>query len=107
MRADWGLGQAVGNLLRSLAGDITTHSFLQEVIDRQQLDTTTDALRRQITQIDGLLAEKGKGRNIQVSKYIAGKPRRALAVDNQAVTRLYGIELQNEPQDIGETKGVM
>jgi len=44
VRADWGLGQAVGNLLRSLAGDITTHSFMQEIIDRQQLDTTTDAL---------------------------------------------------------------
>jgi len=44
VRADWGLGQAVGNLLRSLAGDISTHSFLQQVIDRQQLDTTTDAL---------------------------------------------------------------
>ena len=43
-RADWGLGQVVGDLLRSLAGDITTHSFLQQVIDREQLDTTTDDL---------------------------------------------------------------
>jgi hypothetical protein len=73
----------------------------------ENFDTTTDALRRQISQIGGLLAEKGTGRNIQVSKYIAGKTRRALAVDKQAVTRLYGVELQNEPQDIGETKGVM
>ena len=43
-RADWGLGQTVGSLLRSLAGDITTHSFLGEVIDQAQLDMTTDDL---------------------------------------------------------------
>jgi len=43
-RADMGLSMTVGSLLRSLAGDITTHSFLQEVIDREQLDTTTDDL---------------------------------------------------------------
>ena len=43
-RADMGLSITVGNLLRSLAGDITTHTFLQKVIDRQQLDTTTDDL---------------------------------------------------------------
>jgi capsular polysaccharide biosynthesis protein len=43
-RADWGLGQTVGSLLRSLAGDITTHSFLGEVIDIAQLDMTTDDL---------------------------------------------------------------
>jgi capsular polysaccharide biosynthesis protein len=43
-RADMGLSITVGSLLRSLAGDITTHRFLQKVIDRQQLDTTTDDL---------------------------------------------------------------
>lgn len=43
-RADWGLSNTVGSLLRSLAGDITTHSFLAKVIDRAQLDTTTDDL---------------------------------------------------------------
>jgi capsular polysaccharide biosynthesis protein len=43
-RADWGLSNTVGSLLRSLAGDITTHSFLSEVIDLEQLDTTTDDL---------------------------------------------------------------
>ena len=37
-RADWGLGQSVSSLLRSLAGDITTHRFLGQVIDRAQLD---------------------------------------------------------------------
>jgi capsular polysaccharide biosynthesis protein len=43
-RADWGLSNTVGSLLRSLAGDITTHSFMRQVIDREQLDTTTDDL---------------------------------------------------------------
>jgi capsular polysaccharide biosynthesis protein len=43
-RADWGLSNTVGSLLRSLAGDITTHSFLAKVIDRAQLDMTTDDL---------------------------------------------------------------
>ena len=43
-RADWGLSNTVGALLRSLAGDIATHNFLREVIDREQLDTTTDDL---------------------------------------------------------------
>jgi capsular polysaccharide biosynthesis protein len=43
-RADWGLSNTVGSLLRSLAGDITTHSFLGQVIDLEQLDTTTDDL---------------------------------------------------------------
>jgi capsular polysaccharide biosynthesis protein len=43
-RADWGLSNTVGALLRSLAGDITTHSFMRQVIDREQLDTTTDDL---------------------------------------------------------------
>jgi capsular polysaccharide biosynthesis protein len=43
-RADWGLSNVVGALLRSLAGDITTHTFLRDVIDREQLDTTTDDL---------------------------------------------------------------
>lgn len=43
-RADWGLSNTVGALLRSLAGDITTHSFMRRVIDLEQLDTTTDDL---------------------------------------------------------------
>ncbi len=43
-RADWGLGQALSGLLRSLAGDITTHKFLAQVIDRGQFDTTTSDL---------------------------------------------------------------
>jgi capsular polysaccharide biosynthesis protein len=43
-RADWGLSNTVGALLRSLAGDITTHRFMRQVIDLEQLDTTTDDL---------------------------------------------------------------
>ena len=40
-RADWGLSNTSSGLLRSLAGDITTHQFLTEIIDRGQFDTTT------------------------------------------------------------------
>ena len=43
-RADWGLSNTVGALLRSLAGDMTTHKFLAQVIDRGQFDTTTSDL---------------------------------------------------------------
>jgi len=43
-RPDWGLQQTVSALLRSLAGDITTHEFMSEVIDRAKLDMTTDDL---------------------------------------------------------------
>jgi capsular polysaccharide biosynthesis protein len=43
-RADWGLSNTVGALLRSLAGDMMTHSFMRQVIDLEQLDTTTDDL---------------------------------------------------------------
>jgi len=85
---------------------MTAHSDMQNRL-LDYFDTTTDVLRRQISQIDGLLAEKGKGQHTHVSKYIAGKTRRALAADKQAVSRLYGITLQNKPGDIGETKGGM
>jgi capsular polysaccharide biosynthesis protein len=44
-RADWDLGQSVGALLRSLGGDIATHRFLQQVLDRYNLaPLTTDKL---------------------------------------------------------------
>jgi hypothetical protein len=62
----------------------------------ENFDTTTDALRRQISQVPGLLSERG-AKHIQVSKWLAGKTRRALAVGRQTVARLYGITLQNEP----------
>ncbi len=62
----------------------------------ENFDTTTDALRRQISQVSGLLADRGR-KQVQVSKWLAGKSRRALAVDKQSVARLYGFTLQNEP----------
>jgi uncharacterized protein involved in exopolysaccharide biosynthesis len=40
-RVDWDLGQSVGALLRSLAGDIQTYNFLQEMVDRSQLEGIT------------------------------------------------------------------
>jgi non-specific protein-tyrosine kinase len=40
-RANQDLGQSVGTLLRSLAGDITTHSFLEQVIARGQFEGLT------------------------------------------------------------------
>ena len=43
-RADWGLSNTVGALLRSLSGDMMTHRFLAQVIDRGQFDTTTSDL---------------------------------------------------------------
>jgi hypothetical protein len=62
----------------------------------ENFDSTTDAIRRQINQIPGLLAERGEGRNLPVSKWIAGKTRRVLAVDRDVVAQLYGVTLQNE-----------
>jgi capsular polysaccharide biosynthesis protein len=44
-RADEDLGRSVGALLRSLAGDITAYSFLQQVVERGQFEAiTADAL---------------------------------------------------------------
>jgi len=63
----------------------------------ENFDTTTDALRRQMNQLAGLLAEKGEGRNILVSKWIGGKTRRALAVNKQTIKTVYGVVLENEP----------
>jgi uncharacterized protein involved in exopolysaccharide biosynthesis len=40
-RVDWDLGQSVGAVLRSLAGDIQTYSFLQEMVDRSQVEGIT------------------------------------------------------------------
>jgi capsular polysaccharide biosynthesis protein len=43
-RADWGLGNAIKELLRNYAENIHTHSMAQEVIDRAQLDMDTTTL---------------------------------------------------------------
>ncbi|MBT7014866.1 MAG: DUF927 domain-containing protein [Anaerolineae bacterium] len=62
----------------------------------EYFDTTTDALRRQMGQLPDLLAERGKGYNLLVSKWIAGKSRRALAINQERVQELYGVTLRNE-----------
>ena len=62
----------------------------------EYFDTTTDALRRQMGQLPALLAERGKGYNLLVSKWIAGKSRRALAINQERVQELYGVTLRNE-----------
>lgn len=60
----------------------------------ENFDTTTDALRRQISQLPDLLAERGKG--YTVSAWLAGKNRRALCISKTAVEKLYGLTLENE-----------
>ena len=62
----------------------------------EYFDTTTDALRRQMGQLPDLLTERGEGYNFLVSKWIAGKTRRVLAIDLERVQELYGVTLQNE-----------
>ncbi len=47
-RADWGLSNTVKDLLRNYAVNIRTHKMAQEVIDRAQLDMTTDDLLRKL-----------------------------------------------------------
>lgn len=41
-RADWGLNQATKDLLRNYILNIRSHTIIQEVIDRAQLDMTSD-----------------------------------------------------------------
>jgi protein tyrosine kinase modulator len=44
-RADADLGQSIAAMLRSLANDIPTHQFIQQAIERAQIETvTTDTL---------------------------------------------------------------
>ncbi len=43
-RADWGLGNALKDLLRNYVANIQTHSTAQEVIQRAELDMSTDDL---------------------------------------------------------------
>lgn len=63
----------------------------------EHFDLTIDALRRQISQVPGLLAERGEGYNLSVSKWLAGKNRRALSISKRGVQELYGFDLRNEP----------
>lgn len=48
-RLDWGLQQSIQNLMRNYAGVISSHEVAMEVIDRLQLDITSDQLREKLT----------------------------------------------------------
>jgi len=48
-RADWGLVGAAQNLLRNYTINMTTHKMAQKVIDRAQLDMSTDDLLSKVT----------------------------------------------------------
>ena len=48
-RADWGLAQVAKTLLRNYTINMTTHKTAQKVIDRAQLDMSTDDLLSKVT----------------------------------------------------------
>lgn len=48
-RADWGLANAAKTLLRNYTINMTTHRTAQKVIDRAQLDMSTDDLLSKVT----------------------------------------------------------
>jgi capsular polysaccharide biosynthesis protein len=48
-RADWGLVGAAKNLLRNYTMNMTTHKTAQKVIDRAELDMSTDDLLSKVT----------------------------------------------------------
>ncbi|TEU19433.1 MAG: hypothetical protein E3J21_03790 [Anaerolineales bacterium] len=48
-RADWGLANAAKTLLRNYTINMTTHKTAQKVIDRAQLDMSTDDLLSKVT----------------------------------------------------------
>lgn len=58
----------------------------------ENLDIMPDALRRQLSQIPGLLTRVGE-RQVEVAKFCAGVNQRVLVIDIQHVERLYGISL--------------
>jgi len=58
----------------------------------ENLDIMPDALRRQLRQVDGLLAQVGE-RQVEASKLCAGIRQRVLIVDVRKVEQLYGVSL--------------
>jgi hypothetical protein len=58
----------------------------------ENLDIMPDALRRQLRQVDGLLAQIGE-RQVEASKLCAGVRQRVLMVDIQKVEQIYGVSL--------------
>jgi hypothetical protein len=58
----------------------------------ENLDIMPDALRRQLRQVEGLLAQVGE-RQVELSKFCNGSNQRVLIVDLSRVEKLYGITL--------------
>lgn len=59
----------------------------------ENLDIMPDALRRQLRQVDGLLAQVGE-RQVEASRSCGGIKQRVLVVDKQKVEQLYGVSLE-------------
>ena len=58
----------------------------------ENLDIMPDALRRQLRQVDGLLAQVGE-RQVEASRSCGGVKQRVLVVDIQKVEQVYGVSL--------------
>jgi hypothetical protein len=67
----------------------------------ENLDILPDALTRQIAQV-GLLKERGQDSRLKTSKWIHGKTRWVLALDNARARELYGVDLSNETKSSTE-----
>lgn len=63
----------------------------------ENLDIMPDALRRQLSQMPGILARVGE-RQVEVTKFCAGANQRILEVDARAVEQMYGVSLKNTGQ---------
>jgi len=59
----------------------------------ENLDIMPDALRRQLRQVDGLLAQVGE-RQVEASRSCGGIKQRVLVVDIHKVEQLYGVSLE-------------
>lgn len=60
----------------------------------ENLDVMPDALRRQLSQVPGVLTKMGE-RQVEVAKFCAGANQRVLEVDTRHVEQLYGVALCN------------
>ena len=60
----------------------------------ENLDVMPDALRRQLSQVPGVLSKMGE-RQVEVTKFCAGTNQRVLEVDTRHVEQLYGVALCN------------
>ncbi|MGC1379305.1 MAG: CHC2 zinc finger domain-containing protein [Anaerolineales bacterium] len=60
----------------------------------ENLDIMPDALRRQLSQVPGILIRVGE-RQVEVTKFCAGANQRILEVDTRVVEQLYGVSLVN------------